>query len=271
MSSPDAALDAPLGPPAGPGAPAAPARAHLGRDLLADLRWTFTWPFTWLSGVGINLVLSLLYLVVFPLTGHPHRDWAILVGSYFAVFVLADVTTTNVLGADAARVGRRLADRTPLARILVVKNLVLLLVVGLPTLVTTGIITVLGEPGYRLEVTLPGVLFPVLAWLGVGNLVSVALPVATVPLKQRWSERHRRAPTLRWLVSLGLPYLLVTSEDPMNDLPGAVLRGLGLPRAGETDVKGVVLVALGAVFYAAGTGAALAVAHRRGVRMDRPR
>ncbi len=53
-----------------------------------------------------------------------------LVGTYFAVFVLADVTTTNVLGADASRVHRALEAGRPLRRILFVKNLTLLVIVG---------------------------------------------------------------------------------------------------------------------------------------------
>ena len=112
------------------------------RQVLGDVRWSFSRPWTWLSGVAFNLVLSLAWLAAVPLTGRPHRDWAIVVGSYFAVFILADVTTTNVLGADAQRVGLGLQRRIPLRRILLVKNLTLLLLVGLPTLVATGIITV---------------------------------------------------------------------------------------------------------------------------------
>ena len=62
-------------------------------------------------------------------------------------------------------------------RSLLIKNLTLLVVVGLPTMIATAVITVTSEADYRLAITLPGVLFPILTWLGVGNLVSVALPV----------------------------------------------------------------------------------------------
>jgi len=64
----------------------------------------------WWRGLALNLVLSLLYLLLAPLTAVPHRDWAILVGSHFAAFLLADSTTTNALGLDAERVSRELDD-----------------------------------------------------------------------------------------------------------------------------------------------------------------
>ena len=68
------------------------------RDVLDEIRWSFTLPMTWLQGVGANLVLSFLWLLVAPLTGRPQEDWVIVVGSYFATFELADVTTTSFPG-----------------------------------------------------------------------------------------------------------------------------------------------------------------------------
>ena len=62
---------------------AAPQRQWL--SVRQEVRWSFTRPWHWLTGVAVNLVLSLLWLIVAPLSGQPHRDWAILVGSYFAV------------------------------------------------------------------------------------------------------------------------------------------------------------------------------------------
>ena len=56
-------------------------RSHRRSEgLRTDLRWAFSRPWGWLSGLGFNLVLALLYLIVAPLTGRPHHDWAILVG-----------------------------------------------------------------------------------------------------------------------------------------------------------------------------------------------
>lgn len=235
-------------------------------QLWTELRWSVTRPWTWLSGVAVNLVLSLVWLVAVPLTGRPHRDWAIVVGTYFAVFILADVTTTNVLGADARRVRASFGQGLSLARILLVKNLTLLLIVGLPTLIVTAIITVNSEDGYRLVLTLPGVALPILIWLGVGNLASVLLPVAVRPLRQRWHQRRRKLPTARWLLHLALPYALLNAVLPVSRIPGIVLRHLPfLPHTVAT--RGGVLCAVGAAVYLAASVLAIVVARLHTVRI----
>lgn len=245
---------------------AAPGPTGLTRLLAEDLRWAFTPPCTWLLGVVANLALSLLYLAVVPLTGGHHRDWAILVGSYFAVFVLADVTTTNVLGVDTERTRLRLLRGVPLLRILLAKNLALLVVVGLPTLLATAAITLHSESGWRLELTLPGVLFPVLTWLGVGNLISVLLPVAPVRLRTRWQERRVLRRTGRWLGCLVLPYVLCLAVDPVRLLPRLVTRTLRLsPGVG---VRGLVLLGVGLVLWTLSSSVAVAAARRRSIPFD---
>ena len=236
------------------------------RLVTQDLRWAFRRPYCWLVGIGVNLLLSVAYLLVVPLRGGTHRDWAVLVGTYFATFVLADVTTTNVLGVDTERTRLRLLRGLSLSRILLVKNLALLVVVGLPTLVATAAITVHDEANYRLELTLPGVLYPVLTWLGVGNLVSVLLPYWPVPLVTRWHERRTWSRTVRWLVCLGLPYALCVAVDPMSKLPRLLTRTLRLPLG--PGLHGVELLVLGLVTWALVTAVAVAVAHRRGVPFD---
>jgi hypothetical protein len=242
--------------------------AHPGlvRLVRQDLRWAFRRPYGWLLGIGVNLLLSLAYLVVVPLRGGTHRDWAILVGTYFATFVLADVTTTNVLGVDVERTRLRLLRGLSLTRILVVKNLALMIIIGLPTLLATALITLHDEADYRLELTLPGVLYPVLTWLGVGNLASVLLPYWPVPLVTRWHERHVRGRTVRWLVCLGLPYALCVAVDPMSKLPRLVTRTFRLPPSHA--LHGVELLVLGLGIWALFTGAAVAVARRRGLPFD---
>ncbi len=103
------------------------AAAELRRGLCAavgaEVRWAFTAPRAWLSGVAVNLVLSMAWLVVQPVQHERHRDWVVLVATYFSSFILADVTTTNMLGVDSVRVEKSLHDGTPLRRLLLVKNL----------------------------------------------------------------------------------------------------------------------------------------------------
>jgi hypothetical protein len=218
-----------------------PGQSLVGQ-LVGELRWAFTPPWTWLTGVAVNLVLSLLWLLVTPLTGRP--DWAILVGVYFAVFILADVTTTNVLGADALRVRLSLLRGLRVRRVLLLKNLALFLVVGVPTLLLTAVITVCSEADYRLLVTVPRVMYPTLTWLGVGDLVSVMLPVAIIPLRQRWQQRRQIWRSARWLMHLVLPYALLCAVNPFSKLPTITIVALHL--CGDSAlIRAVVVCGLG--------------------------
>ncbi|MDQ2838846.1 MAG: hypothetical protein M3Y42_10800 [Actinomycetota bacterium] len=236
------------------------------RRVLAEVRWSFTWPCNWLLGVGLNLALSLLWLAWVPLRGGSHADSVILVGTYFAVFILADVTTTNVLGLDAARVRVSLALGVPVRRLLLTKNYALLLIVGLPTLLLTAVLTVRSELPYRLVNTLPGVALPIMAWLGVGNVVSVLLPVDIVPLRRRWRERRQLIRTGRWLSHLAVPYLLLYAVDPVSDLPRAIFRGL--PRYWRNpELRGLLVFTIGLAIWAVGTALASWIVQRRGIRL----
>jgi hypothetical protein len=180
----------------------------------AEVRWAFTPPRRWLSGVAVNLVLALVWLLVQPLQLPRHHDWVILIGTYFSSFILADVTTTNLLGSDHIRVRRALHDGVPIWRVLLVKNLALVVIVGLPTLAAAVAMTLWLETPARLVVTIPNVAVPIVSWLGVGNLVSVLFPVGGEPLVHRWEQHRDRRATARWVAHLGLPYALYYVADP---------------------------------------------------------
>ena len=251
--------------------PAATGPAHradggLLHRVATEVRWAFTRPWTWLLGVGINLALSLVWLAWQPVTHTPHRDWVVLVGTYFASFILADVTTTNVLGADAARVRVGMVRHQPIRRVLLAKNGALLVIVGVPTLVLTAVMTLVQENPQRLAVTLPDVLLPIWAWLGVGNLVSVLLPVAVAPLRRRWDQRHDRRSTVRWLWHLVLPYALWYAVDPVGDAPRALL-GRQLSHYLGPDGRSALHALVGLVIWVLGTWVAAVVVRHRGLRL----
>ena len=130
----------------------------------SEIRWAFKPPCTWLSGVAANLLLAVAWLFVHPLASFGylahhykdiHLDWVILIGTYFSSFILADVTTTNLIGGDHYRVGKALSDGTPLWRVLLIKNLTLIVVVGLPTLAAVVALTLWRETPERLPITIP--------------------------------------------------------------------------------------------------------------------
>lgn len=237
----------------------------------AEIRWAFTPPRTWLMGVLANVVFAATWLLVQPLTtGRHHSDWVILIGTYFSSWVLADVTTTNLLGADHYRVRQALSDGVPFWRIVLIKNLALLAIVGLPTLTAAVALTLWRESPGRLGVTIPTVAVPIVSWLGVGNLISVLHPVSVEPLLRRWRQRGDRLRTGGWLLALSLPYALYYVADPMNGVEHRVLwtqvPKLIWPVLGR-DTKSFVHLAIAVGVYLAGTVAALLWVRKRGLQI----
>lgn len=244
---------------------------RLWRAVAAEIHWAFTPPRAWLTGLVANLILATLFLLVQPLTpqGRQHMDWVILVGTYFSSFILADVTTTNLLGADHYRVRKGLSDGIALWRMLLIKDLALLVLVGLPTLAAAAALTLWLETPERLSVTVPNVAVPILSWLGVGNFVSVLYPVSAEPLFRRWRWRHEVHGTAIWIAAVTLPYVLYFFADPMDSvehellwtqLPAAIGPVLG------RDTKSFVHLGVALLVWVGGTVAAVLWARRCGVR-----
>ncbi len=237
----------------------------------AEIRWAFTPPRTWLTGVLANIVFAVTWLLVQPLTtGRHHSDWVILIGTYFSSWVLADVTTTDLLGADHYRVRQALCDGVPFWRVLLIKNLALLAIVGLPTLAAAMALTLWLETPARLGVTVPTVAVPIVSWLGVGNLISVLHPVSVEPLIRRWRQRGDRRRTVGWVSALTLPYALYYVADPMNGVEHRVLwtqvPKLIWPVFGR-DTKSFVHLAIATGVYVAATIAALLWVRKRGLEI----
>jgi hypothetical protein len=243
---------------------------RVGSAVRAEIRWAFTAPRTWLVGVVTNLVLAVGMLVVQPLTPHGrHQDWVVLVSTYFSSFILADVTTTNLLGADHYRVAKGISGGTPLWRVLVIKNLALVVLVGLPTLAAAVALTLWHEDAARLAVTIPNVAVPIVSWLGVGNVISVLLPVSAEPLYRRWRQRRDARRIGVWLLALTLPYALYYVADPVDGAGHRILwRQLPAwigPVFGR-DTKSFVHLGIAVVVWMVGTVAAVLWVRRRGLQ-----
>jgi hypothetical protein len=237
----------------------------------AEIRWAFTPPRAWLVGVGVNLLLALVWLLVQPVRHEGNHDWVVLVGAYFSSFILADVTTTNMLGVDNVRVEKALAEATPPWRLLMVKNLALLAIVGLPTLTLAVALTLWLETPDRLVVTIPDVAVPLLSWLAVGNLVSVALPIGYEPLIHRWRQRRQLRRTALWLVHLVLPYALLYLADPVYGLPQMIFwhrvpLALG-PTLGPDAGRSLVHIGVALLLWGLGTALAVVFVRVRGLRI----
>lgn len=243
---------------------------RLGPAVCAEIRWAFTPPRTWLMGVLANLVFAVGWLVVQPLTPGRHQDWVILVGTYFSSWVLADVTTTNLLGADHYRVQQALSDGVPFWRVLLIKNLALLVIVGLPTLLAAVLLTLWIESPQRLAITIPTVAVPIVSWLGLGNLLSVLHPVGVEPLLRRWRQRDDGRRVRGWITALMLPYVVYYFADPMNGVEHRVLwtqlPAMIWPVLGR-DTKSFVHLVIALAVWVVGSAAAVLWVHRRGLHI----
>jgi len=244
---------------------------NLWSALGAEIRWAFTPPHIWLMGVLANVIFAAGWLLVQPLTTGPQRtDWVILVGTYFSSWILADVTTTNLLGADHYRVLQALSDGVPFWRMLLIKNLALLAIVGLPTLLAAMALTLWRESPAHLAITIPTVAVPIVSWLGVGNLISVLHPVSVEPLLRRWRQRADRRRTGGWVLALTLPYALYYVADPMNGVEHRVLwtqvPALIWPVFGR-DTKSFVHLAIATGVWIGGTAAAVLWVRKRGFQI----
>jgi len=159
----------------------------------------------------------------------------------------------------------------PFWRILLIKNLALIVIVGLPTLAAAMALTLWLERPGRLAVTIPTVAVPIVSWLGVGNLISVLHPVSVEPLIRRWRRRRDHHRTGGWLLGLMLPYALYYVADPMGGVEHRVLwtqvPKLIWPVFGR-DTKSFVHLAIALGVWVAGSVAAVQWVRKRGLQIS---
>jgi hypothetical protein len=99
-------------------------RLGLLRDVIDELKWTLSGRRGWLVGMGVNLVIALVYVGYTHFAPNLPGDIRIAnVGVLVVWWILANVINTNQLGSDSDRVVRSLEDRDVLSRILAIKNI----------------------------------------------------------------------------------------------------------------------------------------------------
>lgn len=172
-----------------------------------ELRWTFTWPMLWIQSVAINLALAAFYLLFKQPDLGGHYNSLMLYCVYFSTFILADVTTTNIFGLDVPRTTEALNEGQSFVRILLRKNAVQCVVIVLPMLVITAAWTEYLYHDSEMMRTIPGVLYPMVLFMALGNLISVLYPVAQAPFSwhvRSWKKWRCQVPLL---ISYAIPYV----------------------------------------------------------------
>ena len=188
-------------------------RLGLRRDIVDELRWTFTSRLGWIVQVLFNLAIGVPIVLI--TSWNAHHD-TIRVGGFatsLAGWAFASVINTNQLGFDADRVQASLRRGDEAARILVLKNLTILLVIAPITMTLTAIlrITVVHDPG-NIPMALTRDAADFMMWLGFGCVVSVLLPFRPLGWRRRL-ERKSTWPRLG--LCIAAPYAVYYLVFPL--------------------------------------------------------
>ncbi|RAV33013.1 hypothetical protein [Corynebacterium heidelbergense] len=166
-------------------------------------------PFKDVAVVALNALLACASWWIVP---EGLRDWvfdyfrgrigfAVVLGTW----MLADTTTTNLLGNDVPSAVAALQSEISLARLLRTKALVL---GGGIAAVTAAVgASLAAASSARNWIFLVGLSALPIGMVALFSLLGVALPHRTRTLEWRWRNRGRRLMTLRWVSLVLLPYL----------------------------------------------------------------
>jgi len=205
-------------------------RSAVRAEFARVLRPPFETPLT----VAVNA--ALMSSAWFFLPTSLKDDLFTLHGSVAFAFVLSswmysDVPATNILGPDALRVRAAIDRPDVLKRLLLAKNIVLWCFVA-PICILIGFINAAGQTdkftAVYSAIAIGIVPFGVLAvsgWLGI------LFPYHPVPVRYRWSQRHKwKRMLLRWGTLVLLPYAIVPALTVALLTPSLLLWGLLTPK-----------------------------------------
>jgi len=152
-----------------------------------------------------------------------HTAWAFPL--VLAVWMLADVPATNVLGSDPSRMAAALDRPKELRRLLVAKNVVLwLLVVPVCAVVTVVDSAATQASAVTTTVSLGALVLLPPATLGIAAWLGILWPYHPMALALRWQERRRFRPIIaRWATLVLLPYVVVPAIAGLIYAPVALL------------------------------------------------
>ena len=196
-----------------------------------------------LRALAIALLGAIAYMVWIRLfSWNTYSKWAPYLAVLFISSVMGTSACFNSMAFDAQRVRVALDSGARMWQILVVKNVALMALVlplGVAMCIALAILT--GRPATLLA-AIALVLSILLLWSGVGNLLSVVLPIRDAPLKV-----HRQSGTLRqfvlefavtWAISYLVLFLLIWR----------VYSAKGMGERYDSTVIAVVLLVLSAAF-----------------------
>lgn len=163
-----------------------------------------------LRAILIAVLSGAAYLVYIRLfEWHTYGKWAPYLAVLFISSVMGTSACFNSFAFDARRVRVALDGGARLWQILVVKNLALMVVVfplGLAMCLALAFLT--GRPAALLA-SIALVLSILMLWSGVGNLLSVVLPLRDAPLKVHRKEGTLKQFLVEFAVTWGVSYVVM--------------------------------------------------------------
>ena len=196
-----------------------------------------------LRALAIAVLGAIAYMVWIRLfSWNTYSKWAPYLAVLFISSVMGTSACFNSMAFDAQRVRVALDSGARMWQILVVKNVALMaLVLPLGVALCVALAFITGRPATLLAAIVL-VLSILLLWSGVGNLLSVVLPIRDAPLKV-----HRQSGTLRqfvlefavtWAISYLVLFLLIWR----------VYSAKGMGERYDSTLIAVVLLLLSAAF-----------------------
>ena len=155
--------------------------------------------------LGIALALGLLYLGWIRLFDWDQdRQWLPFLGLFVLSVVMGGSVCINALSFDAMRVRAALDTGQRLWHLLVIKNLALLCLVAPIGFVISLLIAIGAGDWSRFVNALVLTVCFILLWLGVGNIVSIAVPSRDEPLLKRKQSGSLK----QFLIAFAVSYLI---------------------------------------------------------------
>jgi len=178
----------------------------LARGLRGEIEYILTRkPRSVVKSLAVSVALGLLYLgFIRVFEWDKNQKWLPYLGLWVISVVLGGAVCLNAMSFDAMRVRAALDGGARLWHLLVIKNLALVCLVAPLGFLLSGLLAWRsGDVGAFFNACALTVCFIVL-WLGVGNVLSVLLPIRDEPIRSR-----RRSGTLKqFVIAFTVSYLI---------------------------------------------------------------
>ncbi len=182
----------------------------LARGVRGEIEYMLTRrPRTIVRSLAVSLAMGLLYLgFIRVFKWERDGQWAPYLGLFVLSVVMGGSVCINAMSFDAMRVRAALDSGARLWHLLVIKNLALLTIVAPLGFVLSALLAWrVGDWGALWKACILTILF-ILLWMGVGNVLSVVLPIRDEPIKKRKQSGSLKQFLIAFAVSYGVGYLV---------------------------------------------------------------